>query len=235
MLKRRSALQAGLSLATVPLLGCAPPAAPPVTTPPPPPPPPPAPPPAPPPTAAAPPPEPPPPAVPAVPARSRVDARVGTNHGHVFRVPFADAKAGVEKTYDLTGSAGHGHTVTITPEHWKRLAAGETVRMPSTATGHLHRLLLKLAPEVDPPESANVCAIEIGGKDDHELVVTAADVAARADRTYDIQGIAPHAHALRIAGADFERLARGEQIVLTSSAADEHTHRVYIRYPAKKG
>jgi hypothetical protein len=151
---------------------------------------------------------------------------------------MADVKAGVDKTYDLTGSAGHGHSVTITAEQWKRLAAGEIVRTPSTLTGHLHRLLIKLAPAVDPPELANVCEIEIGGKDDHELSITAADIAARAEKKYDIQGVAPHSHALRVTAADFARLERGEQLTITTSPAspgEDHTHVVFIRHRRKAG
>lgn len=61
---------------------------------------------------------------------------------------------------------------------------------------------------------------------------------ARADRTYDIQGIAAHTHSVRIVAADFERLARGEQLALNASAAqpgEDHGHVVYVRYPAARG
>src|SRR5690348_1155420 len=70
----------------------------------------------------------------------RIVARVGTNHGHVFQVSAADVAAGVEKTYDLTGSAGHAHSVKLGPDHFTRLRAGESVRVSSTREGHLHRL-----------------------------------------------------------------------------------------------
>jgi hypothetical protein len=167
-------------------------------------------------------------------ACERVVARVGTNHGHTFVVPAADAKAGGDKTYDLTGTANHGHSVTISSDDWKRINKGEIVRMPcSKEGGHLHRLLIKCAPLVDPPELANVCQIEIGGKDDHEMSVTAADIAAKAERVFDIQGIAPHAHSIKITSADFERLIKGEQLVITSTAGDGHTHVVFVKYPKK--
>jgi hypothetical protein len=244
-MKRRRLLQAGLSLAASPLVACAPPAAPPVAPQPV------APPslPAPEPAASAPPaappvataaPAPPPEAAPVPPPKApfeRVISRVGTNHGHVFQVSLADVNAGVSKTYDLTGTAGHPHSVTLDPGALARLRAGEIVRMPSSRDGHLHRLLVKLAPAVDPPEAVNVCETKVGGKDDHELIVTAADMAARADRTYDIQGIAGHTHAVTIAAADFERLRQGEQVVLGSSRAEpgqDHGHFVFIRYPQAK-
>lgn len=245
MVKRRRALQAGLSIAALPVLGsaCTPhspphpveppePYVPPISPPP---------------VASSPPPQAsatatasaPPPAPSAPPQTApltRVVAKVGTNHGHVFNVPLADVKAGVEKTYDITGSASHPHTVTLTVDQLKRVAAGEVVRTPSTLTGHLHRLLIKLAPEVDPPELANVCEIKIGGKDDHELAITAADMAARKDKGYEIQGISPHGHAVQITAADFEKLHKGEQVTVKSAYAspgEDHFHLVFIRYPQK--
>ena len=164
---------------------------------------------------------------------------MGTNHGHVFQVSLADVKAGVSKTYDLTGTAGHAHSATLDAAVFTRLLAGEIVRMPSSRDGHLHRLLVKLAPAVDPPEAVNVCDTKIGGKDDHELIVNAADMAARADRTYDIQGVAGHTHTVTITAADFERLHQGEQVVIASSKAqpgEDHGHFAFIRYPqAKRG
>jgi hypothetical protein len=167
-------------------------------------------------------------------AYERVVTRIGQNHGHVLQVTLADVSAGAAKTYDLTGTAGHAHAVTLEPAVFERLRAGEVVRLPSTRDGHLHRLLVRLAPAVDPPEAANVCEIKIGGKDDHELFITAADMKTRADKVYDIQGVAPHTHAVRIRSADFERLARGEQVAVNSSYAspgEDHFHVVFVRYP----
>jgi hypothetical protein len=167
----------------------------------------------------------------------RVITRVGSNHGHVLTVSLADVNAGVAKTYDLTGTAGHAHAVTLDAAVFSRLRAGEIVRLPSSRDGHLHRLLVKLAPLVDPPEAVNVCEVAIGGKDDHELVVTAADMAAKAERAYDIQGVAAHTHSVRVTAADFERLLAGEQVVVTSSPSspgEDHSHRVFLRYPAPR-
>ena len=170
-------------------------------------------------------------------ALERVITRIGSNHGHVLTVSLADVKAGGEKTYDLTGSSGHAHSATLKPDDFKRLAAGEPVRLASSRDGHLHRLLVRCAPAVDPPESVNVCHVEIGGKDDHEVIINAADMAAKADRAYDIQGVAAHTHALRLSAADFQKLARGEQVAITTSPATpgaDHSHVIFIRYPAKK-
>lgn len=163
----------------------------------------------------------------------RIVARVGQNHGHLFVVSAADVAAGVEKTYDLTGTAAHAHSVTLGADHWTKLRAGETVRLTSTREGHLHRLLVKCAPAVDPPEAANVCQIKIGGKDDHELTITEADVRAKVEKSYEMQGIAVHSHAVKLTSADFEKLARGEQINVTSGPGDEHSHVIFLSYPLK--
>src|SRR5690242_11207787 len=82
----------------------------------------------------------------------RVVSKIGQNHGHVFTVSAADVKAGADKTYDLTGSATHAHSVTISADDFKKLKNNEIVRMPSSKDGHLHRLLVRVAPAVDPPE-----------------------------------------------------------------------------------
>jgi hypothetical protein len=167
-------------------------------------------------------------------ACERVIAKVGGNHGHVFQVSAADVKAAVDRTYDLTGAAGHPHTVTLSADDFRRLGAGEVLRRTSSRDGgHQHRLLVKCAPRVDPPESVNVCQIEIGGKDDHEFAITAADMTAKAERAYDIQGVAVHTHTVRISAEGFERLARGEALTVTASPGDGHTHVVFVRYPVK--
>jgi hypothetical protein len=169
----------------------------------------------------------------------RVVSKVAKNHGHALVVSPADVKAGVARTYDLTGTSGHLHEVTLTADDFKKLAAGEPVRMPSTrfdGRGHRHRVLLRAAPAVDPPGSAAVCEVIFSGQDDHELVVTAGDIAARADKTYDIQGIADHVHTLTIAAADFEKLAAGTEVKVrtTVGSDDGHTHLVFVRHPQKK-
>ena len=163
----------------------------------------------------------------------RIVARVGQNHGHVFVVSSADVTAGADKTYDLSGTAGHAHSVTLGAEHWTRLRAGEIVRISSTREGHQHRLLVKCAPAVDPPEATNVVQIEIGGKDDHELIITEADVRAKVEKSYEMQGIAVHSHAVKLGAGDFEKLVRGEQLNVTSGPGDGHSHVIFLRYPLK--
>jgi hypothetical protein len=169
---------------------------------------------------------------------SRVIAKVGKNHGHVFSVAFADVVAGAEKTYDLTGTGGHPHSVTLSADDMKSLSKGQIVRTRSTkGLGHAHRVLVRCAPAVDPPEWVSVCYVEFSGKDEHEMVIPAADVAAKATRTYDVQGIAGHPHELQVTATDFEKLLKGEAVSLltTRDESDAHLHTVFIQYrPPKK-
>ena len=75
-------------------------------------------------------------------------------------------KAGVAKTYDLTGTSGHAHEITLSADDFKKLAAGDSVRMPSTrydGKGHRHRVWIKTAPAVDPPGSASVVEVIFSG------------------------------------------------------------------------
>ena len=161
---------------------------------------------------------------------SRVVGKIGKNHRHVLVVPFDDVKAGAEKTYDIAGAAGHPHTVTLSPDQMKSLLANNDVRTKSSLDHqHAHRILVKCAPAVDPPEWVNAVTVELSGKDEHELVVTAADLTAKAEKTYDVQGIAGHAHQVTISAADFEKLAKaGNTKMFTSRADDGHDHLAVI-------
>jgi len=170
----------------------------------------------------------------AAPACDRLLARIGRNHGHIFPIGMDDLRAGVEKTYDLSGTSGHRHTITVTAADFARVRAGELVRLASSREGgHIHRLLLACAPAVDTPDRVSACDIEVGGKDEHELVIPESHVKGRRDRTYDIQGIASHPHMLTVTVADFEEMLRGKLVTIQSSTTDGHTHFVYIRYPRK--
>lgn len=169
---------------------------------------------------------------------SRVNARVGRNHGHELVVSFADVQAGAEKTYPLTVAANHPHTVTLSPGDMKSLLSGRVVRVKTTTDrGHAHRIVARCAPPVDPPEWVNACKFTSSGQDEHEIVVTAADLAAKVEKTYDIQGLAGHPHEVTLSAADFEKLAKGGPVTLHSSrdADDAHLHTVTIetRRPAK--
>jgi hypothetical protein len=161
----------------------------------------------------------------------RLVARIGKNHGHVFSVSVADVVAGVEKNYDLTGTSGHRHLVTVTPNDFLLLRRGERVRLPSTKEGgHIHRLMLECVPLVDPPSRINVCDVQVGGKDEHEFIITAADMAAKVEKKYDIHGLANHPHSVTFTPADFRDLENGKQVSIQSSVTEAHSHFVYVKY-----
>lgn len=164
---------------------------------------------------------------------SRTIARLGRNHGHVLVVSFDDVKAGAEKTYELAGAAGHPHTATLSADEMKRLLAGQVVRTKSTTDrGHAHRVVVRCAPPVDPPEWVSVCKFTSSGRDEHEIVITAADLAAKVEKTYDIQGLAGHPHTVTLSAADFQKLTIGGPVTLHSSREpdDAHLHTCSIEY-----
>jgi hypothetical protein len=161
-------------------------------------------------------------------------ARIGRNHGHAFPISLDDVVTGAEKTYDLAGKSGHPHAIKVTADDFKRLRAGEVVRLASSKEGgHIHRLLLRCAPAVEPPERVNVCEVVVSGKDEHEFIITAADVASKGDKTYDIQGLSGHTHSVTFTAADFKELSAGKQVSIQSSTTDGHTHFALVRYPLK--
>lgn len=161
---------------------------------------------------------------------SRVVTKLGKNHGHELTVSFSDVQAGAEKTFNVTGST-HPHTVTLTADEMKSLLAGQIVRTKSTLDkGHKHRVRLQCAPPVDPPEWVTACKVTFSGQDEHEMIIPAADIAAKVDKTYDVQGVAGHTHEVTVSAAQFEKLAKKEALSLKASIGDAHTHVVLV-YP----
>ncbi|HEY4185895.1 MAG TPA: hypothetical protein VGP07_12555 [Polyangia bacterium] len=64
---------------------------------------------------------------------------IAANHGHVLTVTAADAAAGVDKTYDIMGTATHTHSVTITAAMFAMLETGASIASVSTVTNsHQH-------------------------------------------------------------------------------------------------
>ena len=64
---------------------------------------------------------------------------IGTNHGHTITVSLADVNAGVDKTYDITGTSPHAHMVTVTAADFTAIKAGTTRMVTSTSGGgHTH-------------------------------------------------------------------------------------------------
>src|SRR5205085_10770360 len=70
-------------------------------------------------------------------------ATIVANHGHVLAVSKADIAAGVEKTYDITGSANHAHQVTLTAADMAKLQANTSIGEVCTLDdGHTHRIVV---------------------------------------------------------------------------------------------
>lgn len=64
---------------------------------------------------------------------------IASNHGHVFTVTQAEVDAGTERTYDIEGTGGHTHSVTITASQFATIASGGTVNTVSTSgSSHTH-------------------------------------------------------------------------------------------------
>jgi len=169
---------------------------------------------------------------------TRAIARVGKNHGHVFTVAMADVVAGVDKTYDLTGSSPHAHAITLTAAHMALLGTGEILRVRSTeGNAHSHRLWVRCAPAVDPPAWVTACKASFTGKDEHEIVLPEAELASTTDRTYDVQGLAGHNHQLVVTASDFETLRKGFPVTrhTTRLPEDSHMHQVTIERIQRKG
>lgn len=74
------------------------------------------------------------------------NAIIASNHGHVLAVSAADVEAGVDKTYDISGTAGHMHEVTLTAAHFTTLQGNDTVIVQSTSSGdHTHSVTVNCA------------------------------------------------------------------------------------------
>jgi hypothetical protein len=71
---------------------------------------------------------------------------IGANHGHELTIPAADVDAGAEKTYNIQGSGGHNHTVTITAAQFTSLQNNEGVSVSSSsASSHAHTITVNCA------------------------------------------------------------------------------------------
>jgi hypothetical protein len=71
---------------------------------------------------------------------------IETNHGHVLMVSKEDVSAGADKTYDITGSGGHAHSLTVSAADFAKLAQNMSVHLTSTSGGgHTHGVLIMCA------------------------------------------------------------------------------------------
>lgn len=90
--------------------------------------------------------------------RDVVVAQVSLNHGHALEIPMADIEAGVEVTYDASGTAGHCHAVTLTAEDFATLRGGGVVTKFSCNGGD-HEFVISCVDGARPPgDPAADCA-----------------------------------------------------------------------------
>lgn len=69
----------------------------------------------------------------------------------------------------------------------------------------------------------------IGGNHGHVLMVSKEDVAAGAEKTYDIMGTASHTHAVTVTAAMFVTLQANTSVMMTSTVGNStHTHTVTV-------
>ncbi len=70
-------------------------------------------------------------------------ATIASNHGHAITVSAADITAGVDKTYNITGTSAHQHSVTISAAMFTMLKAGMSILVTSSVGGaHSHSVMV---------------------------------------------------------------------------------------------
>lgn len=80
----------------------------------------------------------------------------------------------------------------------------------------------------NPDCLANGTNSSIGSNHGHSLTVSSADVNAGAEKTYNISGSSGHSHSVTVSAANFDTLKNNQQISITSTNDDSHTHNVTI-------
>lgn len=80
-------------------------------------------------------------------AANGTSATIGSNHGHTIMVTASDVAGGADKTYDITGSGDHSHSVTITAAQFATLQSNSngSIMVTSTLTGHTHSITVLCA------------------------------------------------------------------------------------------
>ena len=71
---------------------------------------------------------------------------IGSNHGHILVVPKEDVSAGLAKSYDISGTAGHAHQVSLSPSDFASLKGNQGLQVTSTpGVGHTHPVTIVCA------------------------------------------------------------------------------------------
>jgi hypothetical protein len=70
--------------------------------------------------------------------------QIGSNHGHMLTVTFAEVDAGAAKTYDITGTADHSHNLSISAAQMAQIKSGQTLNITSTSgSAHTHTVTIQ--------------------------------------------------------------------------------------------
>ncbi|MEW5742665.1 MAG: hypothetical protein AB1938_27355, partial [Myxococcota bacterium] len=71
---------------------------------------------------------------------------ISSNHGHALMVPAADFQATGDRTYNIQGTSGHPHTITLTEAQRATILGGGTVTVTSSQdAGHTHSVTVACA------------------------------------------------------------------------------------------
>jgi len=66
------------------------------------------------------------------------------NHGHVIEVSKQDIADGLEKEYQITGTATHPHVVTVTESNFNSLKNNQQIQIESsTVQSHFHTVTIR--------------------------------------------------------------------------------------------
>ena len=87
------------------------------------------------------------------------------------------------------------------------------------------------APPIQPDAPAATCAsttASIGTNHGHAITVSAADITAGVEKTYNIKGGSAHPHTVVVSAAMFTMLKAGMAIMVTSSTDANHAHAVTV-------
>lgn len=74
-------------------------------------------------------------------ATSSCSGSIAANHGHALPIVVADLDSTTPKTYDIMGTATHGHSVTLSVAQLGQLKGGAAVSVTSTpgdSDNHTH-------------------------------------------------------------------------------------------------
>lgn len=75
-------------------------------------------------------------------------ATISSNHGHTITVTANDVASGADKTYDIMGTSGHSHSVTITGAQFQSLQSngnGSIMVTSTSSAGHTHDIVVLCA------------------------------------------------------------------------------------------